>query len=291
MKRVAMKTIGLAILALTTLTLTPASQASKENFDRSKPHLNIGSSGLDGVSIGLSGAGQEHTTSTDQDGQFWFEGLEPGAHKLSIGSLSSDSYPPDPIKIHIQHKDYASTSASKSKKAREIVVVGSKVKDVVRQQSASGKEAFFVKVDSETTTQNASADTTGNDVIGDADSDGAAGQQSGKPKPKPKPKPSTGSNTVQTEIVSLSLHQSGGPPIIFELADPRSAPDSFFDVFFETVPESAPDAFFELDIEVREGRVSGLIRHVKQQQPQRPDRLEIPDRPEKIELPDRPTRG
>jgi hypothetical protein len=99
--------------------------ASKEKFVRNKPHVNIGSSSMDGVSVRLEGPEGGQTTTTDANGEFRFEGLKPGAHKLFVGNLSYGDYPPDPIKLTVDYSSFPPDPVH-SKKAREIVVVGLK---------------------------------------------------------------------------------------------------------------------------------------------------------------------
>jgi hypothetical protein len=123
-------TITIATLASTN-TLTADAWAAKEKFVRDKPHVNIGTIGASGIVLDLVDANETHTATTDENGEFWFEGLTPGAKRVFVGSLSAAGHPPDPGKIFIENAYVATlggSHASKTSKPKEIVVVGSKSK-------------------------------------------------------------------------------------------------------------------------------------------------------------------
>jgi hypothetical protein len=251
------------------VTLAPFDAlASKEKFTRVKPHVNIGSSGLDGISVKLEGPGGDQASTTNEHGLFWFVDLEPGTYRLSVGSLSDGDYPPDPIRLKINYKAFPPDPIL-PKKPKEIVVVGSST-----AENNSNDETIYIELVS------MDLGPTLNPLVIQV-----------PPKGPSSDSPSNidsdhGGTTPAFDAFMYMKNPRGGGGTSASGSDHKQ----WVDISSMGGPDAIPDSFFDIWVEISEDEIQGSIEFLSPDLENTLGKIDIPDRPEILERPDAPDR-
>jgi len=288
---------AVAIAAAVTISMSVQSWAAKEKFVRSKPHVNIGTIAASDVELTLVSEDGSQTTTTGDNGEFWFEGLQPGYKKLYVGNLSYGDHPPDPGRITIEGAYVAeegNPSGPKASKPKEIVVVGSRLPlpDTRNfEQLETETKARIPAHNPEWTDYNEGdpgrallgyqllRDQDGNTTI--IFGDGIRGRRL-----------PTGNDT------SSATYDDGAGAAGDDKHDKWIELDSLQEnsdarsVSIPIPPSASGDSFFDIIIDINTSSFKGSIVIVGEDEDEQeiPDKPDIPNRPERIDLPDLPTR-